>query len=211
MPTASQLRSNQASLAGLAANDLMALWRQVSNAAEARIALFDVLPKLIQTYGAAASALAADWYDEVRSELDVAGSFRAIPADLGDQNTESLIAWATDKGTDLDTVLTLVNGGVQKRIAAFSRLTVMGSSIADPRAGGWQREGSGECDFCEMLISRGAVYSEDSADFGAHDHCHCVAVPAFSGQPKPVRAYKPSVRQSKTDQQRARQWIRDHL
>lgn len=211
MPAASQLRSNQASLARLAASDLMALWRQVSNAAEARIALFDVLPKLIQTYGSAAASLAADWYDEARAEFDVKGGFRAIPADLGDQNAESLIAWATDKGADLDAVLTLVNGGVQKRIAAFSRLTVMGSSIADPQAGGWQREGSGECDFCEVLISRGVVYSEGTADFGAHDHCHCVAVPAFSGRPKPVRAYKPSVRQSKTDQRRARQWISDHL
>lgn len=211
MPAASQLRSNQASLAGLAADDLMALWRQVSNAAEARIALFDVLPKLIETYGSAAASLAADWYDEARSELDIKGGFRAVPADLGDQNAASLIAWATDKGTDLDTVLTLVNGGVQKRIAMFSRLTIAGSSIADPHAGGWQREGAGECDFCEMLISRGAVYSEDTADFGAHDHCHCIAVPAFSGMPRPVQPFKPSVRQSKTDQQRARQWISDHL
>jgi hypothetical protein len=211
MPTASQLRSNQASLAGLASNDLMALWRQVSNAAEARVALFDVLPKLIQTYGSAAASLAADWYDEARAEVDIKGAFRAIPADLGDQNSESLIAWATDRGTDLDSVLILVNGGVQKRIAMFSRLTVASSSIADPQAHGWQREGAGECDWCSMLISRGAVYSEATADFAAHDHDECVAVPAFVGHPKPVKPYTPSLRQSKATQASAKRWISDHL
>lgn len=180
MPAASQLRSNQRSLAGLAAGDLEALWRQVSNAAEARAALFDVLPKLIETYGAAAASLASDWYDEVRAEMEVKGNFRAIPADLGDQNSESLIAWATSKSTGLDAALSLVNGGVQRRIANFSRLTVARSSIADPRASGWRRVGDGStCDFCSMLLSRDAVYTEATADFQAHDHCGCTAEPAF--------------------------------
>lgn len=205
------LRSQQADLTRLAASDLIALWRQVTNAAEARVALFDVLPKLITTYGSAAASIAADWYDDARDAADVNGRFRAIPADPGDQNTESLIAWATDKGTTLDSVATLVNGGVQKRIAMYGRLTVMGSSVADPHADGWQREGVGECDFCEMLISRGAVYSEATADFAAHDHDECIAVPAFNGQPKPVQPYKPSLRQSDANQALAKQWISDHL
>lgn len=174
-----QLRTNQRDLAGLAANDLIAVWRQVTNAAEARVALFDVLPSLVATYGSAAASLAADWYDDARDHAGVPGLFRAIPADPGDQNTASLVAWATDAGTTLDAVLALVNGGTQRRIAAFSRQTIMGSAIADPRSRGWQREGAGECDFCSMLIGRGAVYTENTADFEAHDHCNCVAAPSF--------------------------------
>ena len=53
------------------------------------------------------------------------------------------------------------------------------SSTTDPKARGWQRVGVGECDFCSMLIGRGAVYSEATADFLSHDHCHCYAEPAF--------------------------------
>lgn len=211
MPDPAQLRSNQAHLARLAASDLAALWRQVTNAAEARVALFDVLPSLIQTYGSAAAALASDWYDEARDEANVPGRFRAIPADLGDQDAASLVGWATDRGTTLDSVLALVNGGAQRRIANFSRQTIMGSSLADPRAHGWQRVGVGECDFCAMLVGRGAVYSEQTADFASHDHCSCVAVPAFSGEPKPVKPYTPSQRQSDADQARARKWIADHM
>jgi hypothetical protein len=30
-----------------------------------------------------------------------------------------------------------------------------------------------------MLIGRGAVYTEASVDFEAHDHCHCGAEPAW--------------------------------
>ena len=31
-----------------------------------------------------------------------------------------------------------------------------------------------------MLISRGAVYSEEGVDFASHDHCNCGAAPAFA-------------------------------
>ena len=63
------------------------------------------------------------------------------------------------------------------------------STLADPKADGWQRTGVGECKFCEMLIGRGAVYTEATGDFGAHDDCHCSAVPAFKGRPRQVEPY----------------------
>lgn len=47
--------------------------------------------------------------------------------------------------------------------------------------GKWARVSSGNgCDFCEMLADRGAVYSEDTADFETHDHCSCSAEPEFN-------------------------------
>ncbi len=174
------LRSQQADLTRLAASDLSALWRQVDDATTARMALFDVLPKLITTYGSAAASIASDWYDDVRDSAGVKGNFRAVPADPGDQNAGALIAWATSTATSVDTALPLVTGGAVRRIRNYSRQSIMGSSLTDPQARGWQREGDGEsCDFCLMLIERGAVYTEDTADFLSHDNCNCDAVPAF--------------------------------
>lgn len=204
------LRDGVTGLVGYAASDLDALWRQVRNAAEAEVALRDILPALIDTYGLAASALAANWYDDLRDKVGVKGSFRAIPADIKDAGAQALIGWATTTATDLPGMQGLVLGGMQRRIANFSRLTVTDSSIADPGARGWERVGSGECDFCSMLIGRGAVYSEASADFAAHDHCRCSAVPAFDGEPRPVKPYTPSLQQSPADQARAREWIASH-
>jgi hypothetical protein len=208
--TPASLRKQQEALTRLALNDLAAMWRQISNAAEARVMLNDVLPALLNTYGSAAAAVAAEWYDEARRAADVSGSFRAIPADIKDSGAYELSGWATSKGTDLDAIRTLAEGGAQRRILNFSRQTVMGSSLADPAAHGWQRVGAGSCDFCAMLIGRGAVYSESSADFASHDHCHCAAAPAFDGAPKPVKPFTPSVRDTKKDQARAKAWIASH-
>lgn len=212
MATPSDLRKGQEALARLAANDMAAMWRQVSNAVEARKALQDILPALIRTYGQAAAALAADWYDEARLAAEVGGSFTALPADLGDTGADALALWASEHGTDLAAVQALVEGGLSRRIANWSRQTVMGSALADPKADGWQRVGAGSCDFCNLLIGRGAVYSEATADFASHDHCHCAAVPAFSGKPRPVKKYTPGPRDATkaggADYDRAKAWIK---
>jgi hypothetical protein len=179
MATATQLRSDVALLAREAGTDLGILWRSVDTATEVEAALRDVLPGLIDTYGAAAATVAADWYDELRDEREVRGRFTAIPADIPDPGTQALVGWALTEATDMPGFQSLILGGAQRRIANFSRLTVSGSSIADPSAQGWQRVGAGECDFCQMLLGRGAVYTEATADFPSHDNCNCQAEPAF--------------------------------
>lgn len=64
-----------------------------------------------------------------------------------------------------------VNGG---------RETIRQASIDDRRARGWARITSGKpCRFCSLLAGRGAVYSEATVDFQAHDGCHCHAEPAY--------------------------------
>lgn len=217
MATPEQLRKGQDALARLAANDMAAMWRQVSNAVEARKALRDILPDLIRTYGQAAASMAAEWYDEARAVAGIGGAFTALPADLGDAGADALAMWASEHGTDIQAIRALTEGGLQRRINNYSRETVMGSALADPAADGWQRVGVGACPFCAMLIGRGAVYSERSADFASHDHCHCAAVPAFKGEPRPVKPYRVSPRRDidpKTgkpvidaDFERAKAWI----
>lgn len=205
------LRDGVDGLIGFANKDLTALWSQVNTAAHAETALRDILPGLVDAYGTAAASLASDWYDEARAKAGVAGRFVAIPADVADTGTHALIGWALTEANDMNTFQSLILGGMQRRIANFSRGTITGSSVADPQASGWQRVGSGECEFCSMLIGRGAVYSEDAADFASHDHCHCSAVPAFKGEPRPVRPFSPSLRTStEADRARVRAYIASH-
>ena len=179
MTTTTQLRRSLAGLTVLVERDLEPVWQQVTTPAQARAALGDVLPVLVDTYGSAAGALAADWYDDARDAAEIPGRFQAIPAEAPD-DASSLIRWASREAVSLETMPTLVLGGVQRRVVNTARGTVMGSSIADPKARGWKRVGSGRCDFCRMLIGRGAVYTEATVNFHAHDHCGCGAAPAWA-------------------------------
>lgn len=183
MPTPTLLSSGVAGLSTLATRDLEPLWTQVETAMQARDALRDVLPAVVEKYGSAAATLAADWYDNLREELAVKGSFTAVTADLGDLGTDSLAGWGVAPlfrdEPDWATARTLIDGGLQRRIANSARDTVTGSSVADPQATGWKRTGIGRCSFCRMLIGRGAVYIEATAKFKSHDHCGCGAAPAW--------------------------------
>jgi hypothetical protein len=209
MPSPTLLRKGVAGLATLAFRDLNAAWRDAENTARAGAVLRDTLPAVIETYGAAAATLAADWYDESRDEAEVRRFFQATPATIEQVGADSLIAWATAEATDVNALRVLIEGGTQRRIANFSRLTVTESALADPAATGWQRVGAGSCAFCQMLISRGAVYSEATADFASHDHCKCAAVPAWGGAPLPVKPYTPSAKKgSDADRARVRAYLR---
>lgn len=207
------LRGETAKLVRLANSDLAALWRMVSEGASADTALRDLLPAIIREYGQAGAAIAADWYDDQRDKVGARGRFTASPIDADDRGAQALIGWALTSATNDSTLATLVAGGVQRRIADHVRLTVAANAVADKAAEGWQRVGVGECKtgFCDMLIGRGAVYSEATADFAAHDHCQCSAVPAWGGEPLPVKPFTPSTRAATdADRARVREYIATH-
>lgn len=173
------LRSDLRSLTADLDSNLDQLWRTLDTPGGVETMLRDTLPDLIDAYGSSAAALTADWYDNLREDSGARGRFTAIPAEIADSGAQALIGWAAAEALDLPSFQSMILGGAQRRIANFSRLTVTGSATADRGAQGWERAGVGECDFCQTLLGRGAVYSEASADFEAHDNCHCVAVPAF--------------------------------
>src|SRR5690606_423924 len=63
---------------------------------------------------------------------------------------------------------------------AGGRDPIMAAVAADDKALGYARVGSGRpCGFCAMLISRGPVYTRDTAMFQAHDRCSCSARPVY--------------------------------
>lgn len=206
-----RLRAGVADLVGAASADLMRVWSRVASALEAGEALHDLLPAIVDTYGNAAAAMAAEWYDDLREKVGARGRFTAEPAEIR-HGTHALIGWALSEASDDAAFRVLVVGGMQRRIANFSRETVMSAAVADPAADGWQRVGVGaNCAFCDMLIGRGAVYAESGADFGAHDGCNCQAQPAWRGEPRPVKAYTPSDRNiTDADRARVRAWIASH-
>lgn len=201
-----------------ASKDIAILWRSVKDARDAKEALFDLLPELVAAYHGAAGAAAADFYDDVRAAAEVKGHFAPVILDPPDLGTNALVKWALDAAEDGSTFQSLIIGGVTKRVANGARDVVMGTSLADPGARGWMRIGTGECDFCAMLVTRGAVYTESSVEFAPHDHCHCGAAPAFNpSQVKTVRAeYVPSARRRSVavrdrDRHRVNEWIDSHL
>lgn len=105
-----------------------------------------------------------------------------------------------------------VSGAVSRLALNGARDTVRYSTLADSATVGWQRATAGDaCPFCRMLAGRGAVYSAETADFSAHDHCSCSASPAYADLVGPgvtVRPYEPSSRvQSEADRARTRAWI----
>lgn len=103
-------------------------------------------------------------------------------------------------------------GSMTKLVVAGANDTIRDSVAADPQGVGWARVASpGACDFCLMLSDRGAVYSADSVDFAAHDHCMCTCQPIYGETTKTVRTYTPSARNI-SDKQRAdlRAYLADH-
>jgi len=177
-------------------------------------AAFDLLPSLIDQWALAAGSAAAEWYDQAREINDIDGAFFARVPELGDLGVEQLVGWGTQplRRGEPDMALTRsrLAGGMQRRVTNVARDTIITSSIEDPGAIGWQRVARPTgCAFCRLLAGRGAVYTENSADFASHDFCHCVAQPAWGGKPLPVKPYRPSARNiTDADRARVREWIR---
>ena len=180
--SAAEQRQAIADLAELARRDLFKLLSGV-DPKDYRDALAAVLPQLGSAYGDAAAALAADWYESLREAAEVRGRFAPVLArepDVG--RWESLAGWAA---SHLDP-LALAAGGLQRSIADQHRLTIVGSSIADPAASGWRRVArAGACGFCKVLADRrsdgeNGVYTEASVQFKSHDNCSCTASPLWA-------------------------------
>jgi hypothetical protein len=185
MPDVAHLRTLQDGIAGHVTDDLTAFWGSLDldHPEAARDALLTFVPQLVTSYGEGAASVAADWYDDERAKAVRGSRFRAIaaPATKPDLMQAQVRFGASHLFTlNADQTLAFLLGSAQKYTLAPARATVAQSAIADPAARGWQRVTAGGCDFCVMLAGRGAVYTEATADFEAHGHCHCAAVPAWS-------------------------------
>lgn len=215
-------RSELITLSQSSSTEVAAVFNSITHdvAEEVRDHLLDELPALMEDYHLSASSLAADWYDDLREAAEVRGAFQAITADLPDpKQLTATIRFGvgplfTPSPSPAD-ALTLLQGSVQRIMANGHRDTIRGSSVRDRRATGWARYGEGEtCTFCRLLIGRGEVYRETTANFGAHDHCNCLAGPVF-GDAERVNGFvtkvNPDLDRKSADAQRAKEWMAEHL
>ncbi|MCB2412358.1 hypothetical protein LGT39_05785 [Demequina sp. TTPB684] len=182
----------------------------LSNPEVARDALMEFMPALVNEYGNAAGVAAADFYDQLRSDVRTRREFKSIIAGADDVATTEAtrrLARSLFEG-DAEAMIAGLEAIADKQIKQVGRDTITRSSISDPDSSGWQREIRGDtCKFCRMLASRGAVYRRETADFAAHHHCDCVAAPSFDSSAPEVSAtqYVASERTSRmTDEQKAR-------
>ncbi|APE21406.1 MULTISPECIES: hypothetical protein [Streptomyces] len=158
---------------------------------------------LVDQYGAASSALSADYYEAQRAAARVTGSFTVPLVDPPpEEQVENSLRWATKdlwprdpedpETTDaqrqpmdvrLEQAEKKAEAVAQKLVSDQGRGTVQGAVQRDRQATAWARSAAlGACSFCKLLATRGAIYKEDTADFQAHDGCHCGVVPVFKGQ-----------------------------
>lgn len=176
--------------------------------------LLELAPATIFTYTDGSSALAADWYDDLRDDVNPRGAYAAEPVVLDrTEKVYRMVAWASQPlfdGEGMDKVALRLLPDVQKEIARPFRDTITENTKRDPAAHGWRRIASGSgCKFCRMLSDRGAVYSGKGARFAAHTNCHCSAEPAFQpGAAASNFQYVASQRRRSDDQRAA---LRDYL
>lgn len=158
---------------------------------------------VVSQYGDVAASMAAEWYEDIRVSEGVRGSFRALPqsspydADAVEGMVRRAVAPMFDEVPDVSAVMRTVAQNAGKYVLGASRETVRKNSFIDPRGTGFQRIARpGSCDFCLMLVGRGAVYKRETAFFASHGDCNCAAVPSWDrGAPEvDVELYEASKR-----------------
>lgn len=182
-----EARADLVALGEISAAEVDAIFASMTRATadDIRDRLLDELPAIGDDLYLQASALAADWYDDLREAAEVKRTFTAITAALPtEERWTSLVRWGVgplyQAAPSLMDARTLLQGGFQKAVADGHRETIQRSALQDRQATGWARFGNGRtCSFCRLLIGRGAVYSDRTAKFGSHDHCNCIAAPVF--------------------------------
>lgn len=189
-----QLRSAQAELARMARRDLRTFLRIAPlEPAALHEALTDFLVDLTQTYGEAATEVAATWVEE---NLPVRLPRRLPLGEVaGREQLARTSGWALrgDLTGDpialrnrlLTEVSERLDGPVQRAVQSPGRRTL--EQTAHAAGIGYARvpTGAETCAWCLMLASRGPVYERDSATRTRdgrryHDDCDCQPVPVAS-------------------------------
>jgi hypothetical protein len=196
-----QLKNAQAGILAMIGRDLQAFIDSLDllKPEQARDAIFEYWPLIVAQYGEAGAAAAADWYDDVRADQGVRGSFRARVAEpVAAEVVEASVRFSAAHlftATPGLIVPSLLDSG-SKQVLLPARRTIIESTRRDPRAGGWRRvTRAGSCKFCRFLAQRGAVYVKD-VDFASHGNCNCASVPSWDPDAPEVdvRAYEASSR-----------------
>lgn len=210
-PELVQLRSANKGIVTLVHRDLARFWGTLDLAKPqaARDALLAFIPPLVTQYGDVAATVSADFYDSLRLSDGVRGKFSAVMADgpSDDRVTQTVRYGAGHLFTDTpDKTTAFLEGALSRLVLESGWDTIVESTRRDPQSSGWYRISGGGCSFCDGLAARGAVYSESSVDFAAHNACQCGCMPSWdpSRPEADVQQYEASRRvSSMTDEEHA--------
>lgn len=173
-------------------HDLLALWPSFDGTEKTFLTWLSSVGLIIERDRKVATGLAEIYLKAFRKASNVTGTAVVIPAPLAPDaqvaasmaaTTFPVIRKAASVEEGLRTAFVTSSGAASRLVVNGSRDTITGSLRVDREAVGWHRITSGRpCAFCALLASRGAVYkSEATADFKAHDHCHCIPEPVYQG------------------------------
>lgn len=172
-------------------------WQMVdaNNLDSTTLAVTNALIPRINTFASTSARLAAQYLNEFSVAEGFAGpqfvpttSLPTLQQELISLSVTGAVAYKEfiSKGYSADQAWQMAmeaNARAASRLAlSGGRNTVQEASSRDPRIVGYARvtRSAKPCAFCAMLASRGAVYSEKTVRFRAHDGCHCQAEPVYS-------------------------------
>ncbi|MFH8804059.1 hypothetical protein ACH4F6_31475 [Streptomyces sp. NPDC017936] len=202
---AARFRAAQIGLTRLLVRDVRGLRRLIllSRLRESVPDWLTAMNAVIDQYSRTSALLAADFYEAQRAAAAAPGVFTVPVADPPPpEQTEASLRWAVKdlwprdpedpKTTDaqrqpdevrLAAAEVKAEQVAQKLVTDTGRGTVQEAVRQDRQATAWARSAArGACAFCKLLAARGAVYKQATADFRAHDGCHCGVIPVFRGQ-----------------------------
>lgn len=197
-----RLLSANRGIVAMARADLESLFAglDLSNAALVSGVLSDAVPLLVREYGNLASAVAADWYEELRVASGAKGVHREQLSPGADPDA---VLGSTKAGAaglfegDTAKSLAFLQSAMQRHISYSTRDTIRRNVASDPSRPRYARVPSGAktCAFCTLLSSRGFVYvskksaGENPSDY--HDDCKCQIVVDFDAERSHIEGYDP--------------------
>lgn len=88
----------------------------------------------------------------------------------------SIRPWTMPENEEVqEEFLRRISAGMARHAKSASRDLVIDTARANNALWARQLSGAENCAFCAMLVSRGAVYSKNTARFQTHNHCDCTA------------------------------------
>ena len=215
------IRRGLVSVAGYALAEVLPFLR-ADRPEASRSALLEAAPEITGAYVLGSSALAADWYEELREEARPrTRHLTVVPEWRRAEKYGRAVAWATDPlladVVDLAEARSRLELVTEYEIFEGFTSTTDANVREDAAATGWSRRArAGACRFCLMLADRGAVYRKESTGrFAAHTSCRCTVVPVFRGGEEGPEAsviqYVASKRRTTAkDRARVRAYLNEH-
>lgn len=193
---AEEQRVEQAAISAETTQRVLALWLATYEPGNSQVwqAIVEALQALVSLFRGRSARSAANYFLATREAAGVSGLHvprlaPEAPRELVEATARITGAHAYGRaltgGVPVEqarrTAGVQVAGAVSRIALDGGRKTIINAVDDDREAIGWARVGDANpCAFCSMLISRGPVYSEETAKFQAHPHCACIAAPVWS-------------------------------